>query len=30
VGKCASADTSAIRGQTADGVCADCRCIRVY
>jgi hypothetical protein len=30
VGKCASADTSAIRRQTADGVCADCRCIRVY
>ncbi len=30
VGECASADTSAIRRQTADDVCADCRCIRVY
>jgi hypothetical protein len=29
-GKIASAYTPAIRRQTADGVCADCRCIRVY
>jgi hypothetical protein len=30
VDKPASAETGAIRRQTIEGVCADCRCIRVY